>query len=95
MLRNRERFPYKQILGAAKRNERGKIIEVCVIDDETSPSYAMVLGQGGLTAQPHDQCENCNCDKQWNIKRSYLEEVAKDPDSYIENPAKLDWDWMC
>jgi hypothetical protein len=30
----------------------------------------------------------------WKVSRAYLEEVAENPRDYIENPLKLDWDWL-
>jgi len=30
----------------------------------------------------------------WTVTREYLEEIVKDPDTYIEHPEKLDLDWL-
>jgi hypothetical protein len=30
----------------------------------------------------------------WKVSRDYLEKVAADPQEYIDNPLKLDWDWL-
>jgi hypothetical protein len=30
----------------------------------------------------------------WRVSPEYLEEVAENAREYIENPVKLDWDWL-
>jgi hypothetical protein len=30
----------------------------------------------------------------WKVSRSYLDEITRDPETYVENPAKLDWEWL-
>lgn len=94
MTHNRDRFPFKQILGAALKAENDKLIEVNIVDDLPPVSYVMRFGKNGLVAQPHAECEPCACDRQWNVNRTYLADVAKNAESYIDNPAKIDWGWM-
>ena len=94
MVLNKDRFPFKQILGAAQKSECGKVIEVNIVDDVPAASYAMTFSRDGLAAQPHSSCSDCRCDRKWVVRRAYLEEVAKDPENYIQNPAKIDWEWM-
>lgn len=33
-------------------------------------------------------------DTEWKVSREYLESVADNPQKYIDNPAKLDIDWL-
>ncbi|WP_405220824.1 hypothetical protein [Lentisalinibacter sediminis] len=33
-------------------------------------------------------------DTEWRVAREYLASLADEPDAYIENPAKLDIDWL-
>jgi hypothetical protein len=33
-------------------------------------------------------------DVTWKVSRDYLEKVADNPQDYIDNPIKLDWDWL-
>ena len=91
---NKDRFPFKQILGAAQQSEDGKVIEVTILGDLRSESYAMTFDKQGLVAKPHASCDDCKCDRVWSVNQDYLEDVAKDPESYIQNPAKIDWEWM-
>ena len=33
-------------------------------------------------------------DTEWKVSREYLQSVADDPQKYIDNPAKLDLEWL-
>ena len=97
LARNQERFPYKQILGAAATAQRDKDIEVCIVDDQPQASFILHMEQGKITAAPREacgKCASCACFTQWRVPRSYLEEVVGHADEYIQNPARIDWDWM-
>lgn len=91
---NKNRFPFKQILGAAQKSEYGKIIEVNIIGSSPSVSYAMKFDPKGLVAKPHTDCRPCQCDRTWFVSADYLKDVARNPKSYIQNPAKINWEWM-
>ncbi len=91
---NKERFPFREILGAAEKSEQGKIIEVNIIDADPNISYAMTLGGDGIVAVPHSACTDCKCDRKWQVTKNYLEDVAKNPQNYMQNPAKINWEWM-
>lgn len=91
---NNERFPFKQILGAARQSEKGRRIEVDIIDDSPAPSYVMSIENDRIVADPHSCRGDCNCERTWRVSRSYLEKVARNPAAYIKNPAKIDWEWM-
>lgn len=88
---NKERFPFKQIWGAAQESECGKVIEVNIADGFSKASYTMRFSKGRLVAEPHSKCQY---DRKWTVSEHYLENVAKDPEEYIQNPAKIDWEWM-
>ncbi len=91
---NSQRFPYKQILGAAKSSAVEQPIEVNVQDWGHSESYVFTLSASGITAKPHGECTDCNCVRKWGVSKDYLEQVAQKPAEYISNPAKLNWDWL-
>ncbi len=91
---NRDRFPFKQILGAACVAEKGCVVEVSIADDLLSETFIFELCENGLLVKPHGDCPDCNCDRVWSVSKTYLECVADDPGSFIENPAKIDWEWM-
>lgn len=94
LLLNKNRFPFKQILGAAQISERGRVVEVNIEDIIPRESFIFQLKKKGIIARPHGECLNCNCERTWNVRRAYLEQVTDDPQSFIQNPAKIDWEWM-
>lgn len=91
---NKDRFPFKQILGAAKKSETGKKIEVQIAGDSSIDSYVFSIENNQIIVSPHSSCEKCDCDRSWHLEWPYLQEVLKNPDSYIQNPAKINWDWI-
>lgn len=91
---NSDRFPFKQILGSATQSGKGAVVEVNIVDTLPPVSYAMTLGYNGIEAKPHGDCEDCRCDRSWAVSKSYLEDVVMHPDVYIQNPAKINWEWM-
>ena len=91
---NKDRFPFKQILGAARSAEQGSIIEVAISDTTDSDTFIFHLTENGIIARPHGECENCTCDRKWSVSKQYLKNVSDDPQTYIQNPAQIDWEWM-
>lgn len=33
-------------------------------------------------------------DIDWKVSQEYLQDVNSNPDDYVDNPLKLDWDWL-
>ncbi|MGB0718849.1 MAG: hypothetical protein ACPGRX_00125 [Bdellovibrionales bacterium] len=93
---NKDRFPFKQILGAAAKRGMGERVEMRVAraaEDGFDP-YVIYIQNDTVVSEPHGACKNCNCARQWNVEKRYLQSVLANPDLYIANPAKLDWSWM-
>ena len=91
---NKDRFPFKQILGAAQVSEKESMIEVDVIDAVVEHSYAMTIKAGRIVVKPHGDCDDCGCDRKWPVTLSYLRDVVENPDAHISNPAIIDWGWI-
>ena len=91
---NKNRFPFKQILDAARTNAASRTIEVHIVDDKPKSDIMMTLDADAIRAQSHADCDNCQCDAKWSVSKTYLEDVVNNPDAYIQNPAKIDWDWL-
>ena len=89
---NKERFPFKQILGALPEPAAPQNIAVRIIDDHPKANHAIHMNAD----QTLSGCaaEACHCQKEWRVTRSYLEDVIKHADEYINNPAKINWEWM-
>ena len=91
---NCDRFPFKQILGAARISEKDHPIEVNVTSDICKESYVFRLNGHGIEVAPHTRCEHCDCVRTWDVSKDYLEMVTQSPAAFIQNPAKINWEWM-
>lgn len=91
---NKNRFPYKQILGAAAAKGAGEKVEMRLSGDAGAPVYVVFIQNDSIIAKPHGVCGDCNCVRTWNVDTGYLQSVIAQPDLYIKNPAKIDWAWM-
>lgn len=91
---NKNRFPFKQILGAASQYESGRMIEVHIKGTPSAENFVMTLKSGRISVTPHGTCTNCACERRWDVSADYLQDVSQNPDPYIENPARIDWDWL-
>lgn len=92
--RNSERFPFKQILDAAEKTSHGRMIEVEISDWPEIGTYVFTLSKGRIKAEKHDCGGECKCDGKLDFKKSYLEDVIRNAGVYIDNPAKINWDWL-
>jgi hypothetical protein len=92
---NKDRFPFKQILTAAQNQQnRPKNIEVAIVQDKPKAAYVIQMEADKISGKPHAACSDCTCEGQWRVTRTYLEDVIKNPEAYISNPAKIDWAWL-
>ncbi len=92
---NAGRFPFKQILGAAKTSGYNKPTEVHVFHDFNCEKYIFRLNENGIQVEPCNACDNRNGIRTWNVHKEYLDDVTREPATYIQNPAKLNWEWLC
>lgn len=91
---NKDRFPFQQILCAAREAETGRLIEVDIVDSKPKVSYVMHIEKDSIVTEPHGDCDDCNCDRLWPVTLEYLKNVVHNSDAHINNPAKIDWEWM-
>jgi len=91
---NKDRFPFQQILGAAREVETGRLIEVDIVDATPKASYVMHIEGDSIVTKAHGDCDDCNCDRLWPVTTQYLKTVVQNPDIHISNPAKINWEWM-
>ena len=100
---NKNQFPFGKILSAVKTVGHSIPTHVEIIDDVSCNVYELQLSENTVNMKPKKcgqacgQCGNlCHSIQQnlWQVKASYLQNVVADPASYIENPAKLDWEWI-
>lgn len=92
--RNKDRFPFKQVLGAAQKAGTKRMVEVQIIDDRPGSDFLIRLVHNKIEGVLSETRGDCRCGGRWRVARSYMEEVVRNPGPYIRNPARLDWEWM-
>ena len=96
MEKHGDRFPLKQVLGVIDSVTR-QDNRVGVAVYSTSPSRP----QDYFTVR-YNQAQRLELaahgreapDIEWKLNRSYLEEVARNRQRYIDHPLRLDWEWV-
>lgn len=91
---NKDRFPFKQILGLAAENGAGQKVQMNIIDNLNAEKYVVYIEDQTIKAEPHVNCTDCHCVRKWDVETEYLRSVISEPERYIGNPAKIDWAWM-
>jgi hypothetical protein len=84
-------FPYKQIWDAVERLQAGEPVDLTIYDDEPQHHYKVCLRDKHIDLvkeEPEEMPEG------WKMNTSYLRRVVENPQEYIEQPARLDWDWL-
>ena len=88
---HKDRFPYKHIWEAAEQMQEDADWHLTVYDDEPKGDYVLCLQDKHLllvqTLQPSDPSG-------WRMNLSYIKEVIENPQCYIDDPARLDWEWL-
>jgi len=90
---NRDRFPFKQILSAAQEVEQRHKVELQIIGDR-GRRFVLSFNEGHIRFEPHNDCGPSQCVRTWRVDPGYLEYVSQHPDVFIQNPARIDWEWM-
>lgn len=90
LARHKETFPYKQMLAASEAVLFNTPIPVAVVDDEPKSLFSIRLRNQHLDVAAMPDVEKTP----WRLKKSYLKEVVDHPQDYINNPAKIDWEWL-
>ncbi len=89
---NNNRFPFKQILSAARNAQKQRYISVVIANEPTCQSLALCLNEKiTLITQPNETIDD---DGTWVVDLSYIENVIENAAEYIANPAKIDWEWL-
>ncbi len=89
---NKSKFPYTEIWGARfKKLETEATLNAIVYDDR--PKLAFTLR---LTPDMKIEIVNKSVPSadEWPFTYQYLKRVVDNPQTYIENPAKLEWGWL-
>lgn len=89
-----DRTPFKQILAAADRVLADHKLGIAVYaDDPEHPHdyFTVRYSNGSFELVSHGKDDP---DVAASVSLDYLEEVAQNPQRYIDNPLKLDLDWL-
>lgn len=89
--KNKDVFPYKQILSATESLINDKKISMDVFDDRPKARFNIQMNKSRFELTEPEESDDTHA---WHLNASYLEEVVNNPDKYINNPAKIDWDWL-
>jgi hypothetical protein len=99
---NKDRFPYNKVLCRQEDTHASEPIRVQIINDMGQPEFHLKMHNGHISydiSHCQNSCSSCGggCGKQkafWTVKTSYLKDVVENAQDYIENPAKLNWEWI-
>ena len=87
---HKEEFPYKYIWEAAEKLQTTNGMHVTVYDDEPKGDYQLRLQDKHIELiEPDGQGS-----QGLRINKSYMKRVLENSRDYINEPAKLDWDWL-
>jgi hypothetical protein len=91
----RDSLTLRPVLAQAESELEGVDLVVAIFDDE-QPSrpvdrVTIRLQQGVFVVVSHG---STSCDIDWHVARSELAQVAKDPRSYLDDPERLNLEWL-
>ena len=91
---NRETKFFGTLIGAWDKFLEGHKAGVAVYDenpDQPFDYFTVRYANGKFQLQSRGKSEH---DTEWKVSRRYLQSLVDDPQAYIDNPAKLDIDWL-
>lgn len=94
LARNRGRELLESVFRLGERLLGGRDLGVAVyLEDPATPYdfFTVRWSEGQFDLVAHGRKEP---ELSWSVKRSYLEDVVADPETYVANPARLDWEWV-
>lgn len=88
---HKEEFPYKQLWHVMQHFLKGKKIFLSVYNDHPQKTYEIALKDDHLNVVDVKEGGDPHA---WRMKVSELEKIVADPEEYIKNPSKIDWEWL-
>lgn len=86
-----QEFPYKYIWEAAETRQALSGFRLAIYNDEPMEEYVVHL------RDKHIEIDEANAQQPelpWRLNKSYLRQVVENAEDYIEQPGKLNWDWL-
>lgn len=93
LAKNKDEFPFDEIIAQANKILAGKTIGVSVYkDDPERPreTFTVAMTKGVLHFVESKMRPNLT----WKVKEEYMRQVVDNQREYIEHPTKLDLDWL-
>jgi len=91
---NSDHFPYDKILDAAQAVFDDKTVAVGIYKgrmDQPHDWFVVRFDDGRFSLEEHGKGE---ADLTWKLEQAHLEEVVENPQTYVDEPVKLDLDWL-
>lgn len=91
---NRDKGIWEKLIGAFDKYIEGHHSAVAVYDEDPSAPFAYFTirylnGRFELVEQGKGEHST-----EWRVSRKYLQSLKENPRKYIDNPARLDLDWL-
>jgi hypothetical protein len=84
----------KQILEAAGKAAEGREFGVAVYKDDSSNPHDYFTTRFNNGKVELSSRGKASPDVDWKVSEDYLRKVSANPQNYVDNPAKLDIDWL-
>lgn len=86
---NKNRFPFQQIWSAIQNNGLPTVLKVELCGERSVRSYLINLNGcellKGITLDPK---------RIWSVDKFHILELLENEKACLENPAKLNWEWL-
>lgn len=91
---HRDQTPWKQLFAATGNVLGDKDIGVAVYDDDPKhPNHWATIRFHDGTFDIVEQGKG-DIDVAWKVQKDHLRNVVQDPKTFVDNPARLDMDWL-
>lgn len=90
MAANEKRFPYNKIWQAQEAAMKGRAVEFVVVDDLPKASCAVEMNGDRIRLIGEDQ----NAEMVKRLSLFDINDVVRNPEKYIADPALIDWSWL-
>ena len=90
---NRDHFPWKQIIAKGETTWSGKNIGLGINEPgrEVPETYTIKFVNGSFV---NDGPGKVDTTYTWEADKAFMEKVVANPQEYIDNPMKINWDWV-
>lgn len=91
---NKHCYPYDRVIREIENRLCFHAVHAAVYDEDGARPeifFELKMHESQIVAK---SCHKPHAKKPWRISRHYLEEVTQHPQSYITDPAQLNWAWL-